>query len=621
MNPWGGSAFVSEVKTGGCRVRYGNTGCRRTKSSTSRGSNNGENSTSRSSSNSGRQGNRVHPACSRCLRGRLPGTASRVVAMAVTLACFHVARTGWIDPDTAEENWATTSLYDGSDYELIMSDEFELDGRTFADGHDPMWTSATHSDDAQTSSGLGSQHFYNASYGTTSKGAGCMNITTTDEKTEWRGYNPFTRKYETLSKNFRSSMINSWNKFCFTGESVGGIVEISAKLPGEHNIGGLWPAFWLLGNLGRATYEASTNLIWPWSYNKCDPKLQRAQEISACNKVNHFGLHPHQGRGSTEIDILEAQPGLSSDPLLNLGKVNNPYVSTTVQLAPGIPRHRPANGDLLTPADNWYKNMTIGNDSILNYHFYGMHVDKTAPEEPVYRGADQAYLADAISALTPLKRTHFHDFHNYKLEWVPGPGGYLRWYIDNVEVLAVDAKVIEEHGTQIPDEPSYIILNTAVSSSWGFPVPPIPCDNPCYDCGDDKCHCAIPQGFCKMLPSYFMIDYVRVYQNTSDDRMSVGCDIPSHPSKLWIQAHQYRYMRVGDKKPLKAITAGWGKCEEDEDCFQGSCHWGRCHCEKGWVGPKCQVTDKFDDVTYEHHVSAGGDTPVDPAVAKFSGVP
>ena len=51
-----------------------------------------------------------------------------------------------------------------------MSDEFELEGRTFDDGHDPMWTSTTHSDDAQTSSGLGSQHFYNASYSTTSKG-------------------------------------------------------------------------------------------------------------------------------------------------------------------------------------------------------------------------------------------------------------------------------------------------------------------------------------------------------------------------------------------------------------------------------------------------------------------
>lgn len=36
---------------------------------------------------------------------------------------------------------------------------------------------------------------------------------------------------------------------------------MDAILPGEHDIGGLWPAFWILGNLGRATYEASTNLM------------------------------------------------------------------------------------------------------------------------------------------------------------------------------------------------------------------------------------------------------------------------------------------------------------------------------------------------------------------------
>lgn len=47
-----------------------------------------------------------------------------------------------------------------------------------------------------------------------------MNITTTDETTEWRGYNPYKRKYETLSKSYRSSMVNTWNKFCFTGESA-----------------------------------------------------------------------------------------------------------------------------------------------------------------------------------------------------------------------------------------------------------------------------------------------------------------------------------------------------------------------------------------------------------------
>lgn len=51
--------------------------------------------------------------------------------------------------------------------------------------------------------------------------------------------------------------------FVFRGNVpvVGGIIEMDAILPGEHDIGGLWPAFWLLGNLGRATYEASTNLV------------------------------------------------------------------------------------------------------------------------------------------------------------------------------------------------------------------------------------------------------------------------------------------------------------------------------------------------------------------------
>lgn len=34
------------------------------------------------------------------------------------------------------------------------------------------------------------------------------------------------------------------------------------------------------------------------------------------------------------------------------------------------------------------------------------------------------------------------------------------------------------------------------------------CDCSCYDCKDPACHCAIPNGFCSMLPSFFMIDYV-----------------------------------------------------------------------------------------------------------------
>ena len=61
-------------------------------------------------------------------------------------------------------------------------------------------------------------------------------------------------------------MLQSWNKFCFTG----GIIEAELQFPGRHDTGGLWPAFWLLGNLGRATFESSTNLMWPWSYDTCN---------------------------------------------------------------------------------------------------------------------------------------------------------------------------------------------------------------------------------------------------------------------------------------------------------------------------------------------------------------
>jgi beta-glucan synthesis-associated protein KRE6 len=252
-----------------------------------------------------------------------------LAAAAVLIGRHSSVQAGWIDPDTAPEHLTTTSLHDGRLYDLVMSDEFNVEGRTFADGDDPMWTAELHSDDAMTSAGYGSLHYYNHSQVTTN--GGCMNITTTSEKTEWRGYNPYKKKYETLFKNFKSGQMTTWNKFCFTG----GIIEMQGKLPGYHDIGGLWPAFWMLGNLGRATYEASTNLVWPWSYDKCDRELQVAQEVSACNGVKHFGMNAHQGRGSTEIDIFEAMAGKPGypKPQLKWDKIGLPYMSSTLQVS------------------------------------------------------------------------------------------------------------------------------------------------------------------------------------------------------------------------------------------------------------------------------------------------
>ena len=143
-----------------------------------------------------------------------------------------------------------------------------------------------------------------------------------------------TKEQVTKTTHFKSGMIQSWNKFCFTG----GIVEVDVILPGEPDIGGLWPAMWLLGNLGRATYEASTNNLWPWSYDKCDRKKQDSQSISACDKANHFGLNKEQGRGATEIDILELMGGDSGGKALPATEppIMLPYADMTLQVSSSL---------------------------------------------------------------------------------------------------------------------------------------------------------------------------------------------------------------------------------------------------------------------------------------------
>lgn len=42
--------------------------------------------------------------------------------------------------------------------------------------------------------------------------------------------------------------------------------------------------------------QHSTNMIWPWSYDKCNRDLQLAQEVNHCAKTRHWDLHANQGR-------------------------------------------------------------------------------------------------------------------------------------------------------------------------------------------------------------------------------------------------------------------------------------------------------------------------------------
>ena len=158
---------------------------------------------------------------------------------------------------------------------------------------------------------------------------GNLNITTTAADTEFPCINDKTHKWGKCTKHFKSGMIQGWNKFCFTG----GIIEIKATLPGAAHIGGFWPAMWLMGNLARATYVASSDWVWPWSYDECARDLQKKQLISACNPYPHYGLANKEGRGAPEVDILEAMPGDAQMVPSNIWK---PYFSTSLQVAPGL---------------------------------------------------------------------------------------------------------------------------------------------------------------------------------------------------------------------------------------------------------------------------------------------
>jgi hypothetical protein len=125
------------------------------------------------------------------------------------------------------------------------------------------------------------------------------------------------------------------------------------------------------------------------------------------------------------------------------------------------------------------------------------------------------------------------------LQWQPGPDGYVHWYTDGKFRFGVEQAGLDPYRTQIPQEPSYIIFNTAISTSWGFPNPPPGCTE--YDCKTEAGRCGVNPGFCKTLPAEFKIAHVRVYQNKKDGNQTVGCNPRSHPTKRYIAAHPKKY--------------------------------------------------------------------------------
>ena len=512
-------------------------------------------------------------------------------------------------PTTIPSSYPTSSP---GTHELVFSEEFNVPDRKFEDGTDPRWTALEKND--YTNAAL---HYYSTDNAVTNE-KGELVITTEAKDTDIVGEDELDkRKKVRKTKHFKSAMLQTWNKFCFTG----GIIEAKVQLPGKHNIGGLWPAFWLLGNLARHTYVGSSEHVWPWSSNVCTERSFNSQTTSACHDVAHYGFSKNVGRGSPEIDIFEVQPG---DLTHNKGifkdmSVGQPFMSSSFQVAPGRPGNRPGDGFWPGPGQ-WYDGLTGGDNTTLNINFYGNYnhfVNDPHPEKT-------DYWSDAVSFNRQLEEKHFNSSHTYRLEWdVPTDenDGYLHWYLDGKLILAINGTGIRQGGTgsEVSTEPMYIILNTAVSSQWGFPVqcpPNCPCGE--YDCNskDYRQLCGFSGGFCDMMtkkkksPQY-KVDWVRVYQDPTKKEQKVGCSTPERPSRQYIEAHEKLYKTDKDERPLKPLQVGQGTCDPSvtdststsQSCGgkeRGRCTKGKvCECKTGWVGPHCLASDGYDSIAWD----------------------
>ncbi|KAF7300832.1 GH16 domain-containing protein [Mycena kentingensis (nom. inval.)] len=159
-------------------------------------------------------------------------------------------RIGMIDVDTPEEFHTIQSYHDPTQQlELVFSDEFETEGRTFYPGDDPYWEAV----DLHYWS-TSDLEWYDPAQVTTRTGALEITMDAIPDSDISQNHN----------MSYRSGMLSTWNKMCFTG----GLILTSGNLPGTTNVKGLWPAVWTMGNLGRAGYGATLEGMWPYSYDR-----------------------------------------------------------------------------------------------------------------------------------------------------------------------------------------------------------------------------------------------------------------------------------------------------------------------------------------------------------------
>ncbi|KAF8624603.1 hypothetical protein AX17_007096 [Amanita inopinata Kibby_2008] len=417
--------------------------------------------------------------------------------------------------------------FDGQEYELVFSDEFEVDGRTFYPGDDPYWEAVD-----LWYGVTGDLEWYDPSQITTRNGS--LVITMDSTATLSSNLTPGSTAPFTLDTNhqlqYRSGMLQSWNKFCFTT----GYIEVSVTFPGpDENTQGYWPGAWTMGNLARPGYSATTDGMWPYTYDTCDvgtfpnqtfpdhsgptaalhSDFSRSkynyelswlsgQRLSACSCPggDHPGPVYNKGRGAPEIDVFETQ----KDKVNPTGQ----RVSQSAQFAP------------------FTHDYIYGNTSNDQFQIF----DDTKSVANPYRGSA---VQQAISSLVRVPSDMFQGsgqvFRTLGFEYWSDPKnrdqGFVTWQVDGTPSYRLGASAVPpdqgDGGTGVgqrlvPEEPMSIILNLGISPNW------------------QKIDLST-----MIFPAEMKVEYVRVYQRKG--QTNVGCDPKDYPTADYINNHLEAY--------------------------------------------------------------------------------
>ncbi|GFZ52315.1 Beta-glucan synthesis-associated protein KRE6, partial [Saitozyma sp. JCM 24511] len=401
-----------------------------------------------------------------------------------------------IDADTPNSAYTRTG-FDGETYNLVFSDEFNKDGRTFYPGDDPYWTAV----DLHYWP-TGNLEWYDPSAVTTTDGS--LVVTMTQEPIN--------------DLLFKSGMLQSWNQICFQYSVY---YEVRLSLPGTPAVSGFWPSVWMMGNLGRPGYGATTEGLWPYTYDSCDIGTLKnqtnpsgtgppaatntdgfplsflpGQRMSACTckGEDHAGPDVSYGRGVPEIDVLEAGTDLS------------------------VPVGQMSQSAQVAPFDAEYQIVNSSNAVVL--------YNTTKTKFNSYKGGQ---YQQAISAFTNVDSSVYQltsgAFAVYGFEYYTNPkartSGHITWVSEGEKSWTLYPAAIgpnaETNISQrlIPEEPMAMVINFGMSTSFQS------------------------VNFNQLTwPAQLLVDYVRVYQRSDGQ---VGCDPPDRPTADYISRHKNAY--------------------------------------------------------------------------------